>query len=189
MEGRGIRSWEVILTYADTLHSYRAHTNVTIPFCIIGRHEHIAPSSRPPSSSQRPRRQDCGTDPCVSRGVRKNHRQPRPHPIRPSHTRAAGSWPFCCRCSPHTARAPNRRSKAPTRPMLALSATKWSTPAISTMPVRWRRSLKPPLTCSHHLPANLPNAGFERRGESVKVSSGHKEGSTSKRWLAKVKAR
>ena len=189
MEGGGIRSWEVILTYGNTLHSYRAHTNVTISFCIRGRHEHITPSSRPPRSSQRPRHQDCGTVPCLSRRARKDHHQPRPHLIRPSHTRAAGSWPFCCRCSPHTARAPNRRSKAPTRRMLALSATKWSTAAVSIMPARWRRSRKPTLTCSHHLPANLPNAGIERRGESVKVSSGHKAGSTWKRCSGEVKAR
>ena len=189
MEGRGIRSWEVILTYADTLHSYCAHTNVTISFCILADDEHIAPSSRLPSSSQRPRRQGCGTVPCVSRRVRKDHHQPCPHPLRSSRTRAAARWPFCRRHSLHTTRAPNRRCEAPTRRMLALSATKWSTPAISTMPVRWRRSLKPPLTCSHHLPANLPNAGFERRGESVKVRSGHKERSTSKRCSGEVKAR
>ena len=88
-----------------------------------------------------------------------------------------------------TARAPNRRCEAPTRPMLALSATEWSTTLISIMAARWRRSHKPPFTCSHQLPANLLNAGFERRGESVKVSSGYKEGSTSKRCSAKFKAR
>ena len=189
MEGRGIRSWEVILAYADTLHSYRAHTNVTISFCTSADDEHIAPSSRLPRSSQRPRHQDCGTVPCPSRRARKDHHQPSPHPIRPARTRAAASWPFCRRCSPHTARAPNRRCEAPTRPMLALSATEWSTTLISIMAARWRRSHKPPFTCSHQLPANLLNAGFERRGESVKVSSGYKEGSTSKRCSAKVKAR
>ena len=36
------------------------------------------------------------------------------------------------------------------------------------------------LTCSHHLPANLPNAEIERHGETVKVRSGHKD-SASKR--------
>ena len=136
VEGLSIRSWEVILTYADTLHSYCAHTNVTISFCISADDEHIAPSSRLPSSSQRPRRQGCGTVPCVSRRVRKDHHQPRPHPIRPSRTRAAASWPFCCRRSPHTARAQNRRSKAPTRRMLALSATALSTAMVSIMAAR-----------------------------------------------------
>ena len=189
MEGGGIRSWEVILTYGNTLHSYRAHTNVTILFCMLADDEHIAPSSRLPSSSQRPRRQGCGTVPCVSRRARKDPYLPRPHPLRTSPARAAARWPFCCRHSPHTARAPNRRCKAPTRRMLALSATKWSTAAISIMPARWRRSRKPTLTCSHHLPANLPNAGIERRGESVKVSSGHKAGSTWKRCSGEVKAR
>ena len=189
MEGGGIRSWGVILTYGNTLHSYRAHANVTIPFCIIGRHEQIAPSSRPRRSSERPRHQNCGTVLSVSRRARKDPYLPRPHPLRTSPARAAASWPFCRRCSPHAARAPYRRCEAPTRRMLALSATKWSTAAISIMPACWRRSRKPPVTCSHHLPANLPNAGFERQGESVKVRSGHKEGSTSKRWSAKVKAR
>ena len=94
MEGLGIRSWEVILTYADTLHSYRAHTNVTILFCMLADDEHIAPSSRPPRSSERPRRQECGTAPCVSRRVRTDHHQPRTHPIRQWRTRAAGSLAF-----------------------------------------------------------------------------------------------
>ena len=43
IEGLGIRSLEVILTYADTLLSYRARANVTISFGTRGRHEHTAP--------------------------------------------------------------------------------------------------------------------------------------------------
>ena len=93
------------------------------------------------------------------------------------------------RRSLHARRAQNRRSAAPLPQMqalLATAATKW-VPGI--VPKGWSRCCWPPSSCSHHLPATLRNAGIEGRGESVKVSSGHKEACGSKRCSAEVKAR
>ena len=133
VEGVDIRSWEVILTYGNTLHSYRARTNVTISFCISADDEHIAPS--------------CHRD-RLSGHAAKNAALPRAYladcaRITTSHARIPFGngaheplevWPFCHRHSPHTAIAQNRRSEAPARPMLALLATARSTAMISIMP-------------------------------------------------------
>ena len=97
--------------------------------------------------------------------------------------------PSCRRRSPHAARAQTRRSEAPTRPMLEPATTAAATRMPASVRKSWRRCRWPPSACSHHLPANLPNAGIVRCGEGAKVSRGQKEGSCSKRCLPEVKPR
>ena len=88
-----------------------------------------------------------------------------------------------------TAVQESRCSGASARAVPLPTPTARSPPMVCSVPKCCRRCRWPMSSSSHHLPANLPNAGIEGRGESVKVSSGHKEGSTSKRCSAKVKAR
>ena len=97
--------------------------------------------------------------------------------------------PSCRRRSPHAARAQSRRSEAPTRPMPEPATTAAATRISASMPKSLPRCCWPPSACSHHLPANLPNAGIVRCGEGAKVSRGQKQGSCSKRCLPEVKPR
>ena len=134
MEELSIRYMELFRTSLDLIHTYGIHDNMSIflsRLCAVSR---IAPSSRPRRSSARPRHQDCGTVPCVSRRVRNRRAFNHPHPVRQSHTRPAGRWLPSHHGSRHTARAENRRSEASTKRIKPLLATAWSTGPVCITP-------------------------------------------------------
>ena len=90
--GLGIRSWESILTYGRLLHTYGTHANTSVLPGQSYAMMRIASSSEPRRSSGRPRHQECGIVPCLSRRVDNGTASNHPHTTRQSHTRPGGRW-------------------------------------------------------------------------------------------------
>ena len=61
-----------------------------------------------------------------------------------------------------------------------LPSTIVAAPTNANVLTRWRRWRRSPSCCSHHLPANLPNAGIVRGGEHGSFSRGHEASSSMK---------
>ena len=81
----------------------------------------------------------------------------------------------------------DRRSVASARPSGALASTAVATQTSASVPKSLRHCPCSPSSCSHHLPANLPNARFVGSGEHGSFSRGLKEGSSWKKCLPAVK--
>ena len=80
--------------------------------------------------------------------------------------------------SVHTGASGNRASGSSPRYLQLLTPVSRN-PLIRIAPERWPSCVKPPSSCSHHLPAHLRNAQIIRCGEHVKVSRGLRAGSSS----------
>ena len=114
LEERSVRYMELFRTSLDLIHTYGTHVNMSVRTgrpCAVSRK---ASSSGPRRSSGRPRHQERGTFPCVSRGARNRRPSNHPHPTRHSHTRPAERSLPSLRRSRRTARARNRRCDATT---------------------------------------------------------------------------
>ena len=79
----------MILTYADLLHTYGTHANMSVLIRRSYPIKRISRSSRPRRSSARPSHHECGIVSCVSRGARNGRAKDHPHPSRTSHKRPA----------------------------------------------------------------------------------------------------
>ena len=91
--------------------------------------------------------------------------------------------------SVHTGASGNRASGSSPRYLQLLTPVSSSPLMIRIAPERWPSCVKPPSSCSHHLPAHLRNAQIIRCGEHVKVSRGLRAGSSLQRCLPEVNPR
>ena len=71
----------------------------------------------------------------------------------------------CEHGQPRRSSSQDRRSVASARPSGALASTAATTQTSASVPKSLQRCRCSPSSCSHHLPANLPNARFVRGGE------------------------
>ena len=90
------------------------------------------------------------------------------------------------RAAAHSARTAvqeSRGSGASARAVPLPTPTARSQPAVCSVPKCYRRCRWPLSSCSHHWPANLPNAGIERGGEHGSFMSGHEASPSMKGCL------
>ena len=89
----------------------------------------------------------------------------------------------CEHGQPRRSSSQDRRSVASARPSGALASTAATTQTSASVPKSLQRCRCSPSSCSHHLPANLPNAGIVRGGEHGSFMCGHEASSSMKECL------
>ena len=86
----------------------------------------------------------------------------------------------CEHGQPRRSSSQDRRSVASARPSGALASTAATTQTSASVPKSLQRCRCSPSSCSHHLPANLPNARFVRGGEHGNFVRGDEASSSMK---------
>ena len=163
-------------------YSYGTQVGMLILFHLIGRHEQIMRSSRRPRFTGSQRHHANLIDPCRERRVGNGKASNHVNPLRTGRMLAAASWA----ASRHQQRLHGGATKPILRRLSTRSALPLPTPTARSPPMVCsvtkccRRCRRPLSSCSHHLRANLPNAGIVRGDEHGSFSRGDEASSSMK---------